>query len=1178
MADIIEFNKLREEALGCNSCSLRAGCSQVVFGTGPVPSQIMFIGEAPGYHEDKISGKPFTGPAGDFFNSLLKVIELKREDVFISNTVLCRPLVDKNGKDSKPKKAERDICVDLWLKKQIEMVNPRVIVLLGGVPLSVFVPGQGIEEVHGSVFERDGKYLIPLFHPSHILQKPVRTMMNLKDWQTLAVRLQMLKETGKIVGVDRESEDLRFVTDNSGFSKMMGHLWKADIIAIDTETNSLDRITPTLVGMSFAADNTGYFIGHELVKKYTEVIRKLIMSKTMVAHNWKYDYQILKRTIGLPRGCDVHDTMIIAHLLGIQPLGLKALSLKLLGREQTHIEDLFDEKKFMGLMDQYTKTPETIAKYACLSSDSLVVMPDGTNKYIIDLVKSRYNGEVRSYNQTTQEYENRRVTGWHEIKTENIIDWYSISTNIDQGGPGGVQRRASFTRDHKILTTLGWKEVHELSIGEQIITPIENFSSCQRQLILGSLLGDGTITKRNKGGWGQFRVAHSDPQHDYTRWFASWFDKSQGFIGSYKHTKTSYLGEKPGEMLYFETKSHPWLKWIEEKAYPNNRLKTINNWAKELTWLSLAVWYMDDGTLCGKKAARFYTDGFSLESVKYLQDLLISKFQLMTGIREQRTGQWAIQMNVLESDKFFKQIAQFIPQVMQYKLPIKYQGLYNPNSFPCLKREPLTATILGIEKDKVKDKSQRRHKTQYCLDVEGLHNFCTPTLVVHNCDDALSTLKLFNLVYPKMESLPSVRDYYLHIEKPLVEVTARIEQAGMMVDLQRVNEVNDKLTHQMQKINEEIVSREGPELNIRSPKQLTVLFNTKKADKEVLNTLAENGNRTAKLILEYRQYDKLKTSYAETLPDFIHPASLRVHGNLLQTGAITGRFSITNPALQTIPVKTEVGKTIRKLFTVPLDYYLLSCDFSQLELRILAHFSQDDGLINAFKEGKDIHSATCMKLFGVVDEYHRKIAKNSVFCILYGGKAAKIAFTSGIYDQVVKEIVEMTKAEPLEKNKFDAVVKKVALERATNLLDSIYREFPGVKTFQDQMEEFARKHRWVESLGGRKIILQEMYNVDLEHRGLRQATNFVIQSSATDVMKAAMIIIDEALLKYDAKMINQIHDEVLIEVHKSQALEVADLVRNIMATAMPISVPLKVDAEIGKDWGSIEDISKIQIN
>ena len=1142
MIDTTDFINLKELALGCNACSLRAGCSQVVFGEGPAPCNIMFIGEAPGRHEDKISGKPFTGPAGDFFNDLLKIPNLNRESVYVTNVAMCRPPVNKNGKDTKPKKADRDTCVDLWLKKQIELVNPKVIVLLGGVALNTFVPGQSIEEVHGSVFERDGRYYIPLFHPSHILQKPVKTMTNKKDWQTLKVRLQMLKETGKIAGIQRESEELRYVTDTSGFYKMMKHLWESNPIAVDTETDSLDRITPTIVGMSFAADSpqggVGYFIDHKLISRYSETIRTLLTSKTLIAHNWKYDYQILKRVIGLPRGCNAHDTMIIAHLLGIQPLGLKALSLKLLGREQTHIEELFENKKFSGLVEQYNKTPEIIANYAS--------------------------------------------------------------------------------------------------------------------------------------------------------------------------------------------------------------------------------------------------------------------------------------------------------------------------------------------------------------------------------DDSLSTLKLFNLLWKKMESLPSVRDYYEKIERPLIEVTARIEQAGMAVDLQRVSDVEIKLSGELDKIQQEIISREGPELNIRSPKQLTELFKTKKADKETLLTLAENGNHTAKLILDYRQHDKLKTSYVDTIPEFIHLASHRVHGNLNQTGAITGRYSITKPALQTIPVKTEIGKTIRKLFISPPDYYLLSADYSQLELRVLAHFSQDAGLINAFKEEKDIHSAVCERLFGTVDEYHRKIAKNTVFgcvpmdtealtskgwkhyeniefgdlvlaynpetkmsewtpvlekvyyesaplielrhswfsvrttpnhrwystrrvkpnrrttlfkdefvesskitsehvlklsapsdtphllditpdeaaiigwvisdgyireslpitgnhsqahgrrvkfevhifqkgikfskeikrllngnckeyykanidmydwvinpnwarsiwqrakihetgleqfvinldplqrkaflnacwqaegdtkgykegevkklaqnlgekqramelagylegnfvtgssslqytgniikrmnlsrshitgqkiiktalpsapvwCIrtkfgtwtmrqndrimltgntMYGAKAAKIAFTSGIYDQVVKEVVEMTKAEPLDRKKFDIVVKKIAIEKATALLESLYREFPGVRIFQEEMEDFAQRNRWVPSLGGRKIILQEMYNLEIQHRGLRQATNYVIQSSATDIMKAAMILIDKALIKYNAKIINQIHDEVLIEVHKSQVREVAALVQHIMSTAMPISVPLKVDAEIGKDWGSIVDISKATI-
>jgi DNA polymerase-1 len=404
---------------------------------------------------------------------------------------------------------------------------------------------------------------------------------------------------------------------------------------------------------------------------------------------------------------------------------------------------------------------------------------------------------------------------------------------------------------------------------------------------------------------------------------------------------------------------------------------------------------------------------------------------------------------------------------------------------------------------------------------------------------------------------------YEEIDAPLVPVLARMEDAGVKIDPAVLAEMSVKLQREAEAKARDIYARCAMEFNINSPKQLgDVLFNKlglpvpvkygkgKKISTavDVLEGLAEE-HEVPRLVLEYRQLTKLKSTYVDALPALIRAGSGRVHTTFGQTGTATGRLSSTNPNLQNIPIRTELGREIRAAFIAEPGHVLLAADYSQIELRLLAHFSKDKLLVEAFRRGDDIHTLTASQVFGVpplmVTSDHRRQAKVVNFGIVYGLSAFGLSQQLGI--------------EPGEARKF---------------IDAYFERYSGVRAFIDATLAQARRDQKVKTLFGRVRPIPDINSKNSNLRGFaeRTAVNTPLQGTAADLIKLAMIRIDEEIRKRELKsrMTLQVHDELVFEVSESEVDAMKAMVREHMEAAHELAVPLRVDLGVGANWRDLD--------
>jgi DNA polymerase I len=400
---------------------------------------------------------------------------------------------------------------------------------------------------------------------------------------------------------------------------------------------------------------------------------------------------------------------------------------------------------------------------------------------------------------------------------------------------------------------------------------------------------------------------------------------------------------------------------------------------------------------------------------------------------------------------------------------------------------------------------------------------------------------------------------YEEIDLPLVPVLARMEQAGVKIDTAALAKMSTELEREIGVKAKEIYEIAGTEFNVGSPRQLgDILFNRMNLPKpvkygkgrtistavDVLETLAED-HPIARMVLDYRQLTKLKSTYVDTLPALINSSTGRVHTTFGQTGTATGRLSSANPNLQNIPIRTELGRGIRAAFIAEPGYVLLTADYSQIELRLLAHFSHDPLLVKAFRRGDDIHTLTASQVFGVpplmVTADHRRQAKVVNFGIVYGLSAFGLSQNLGI--------------EPSEAKQFIA---------------NYFERYAGVRAFIDKTLEEARRDLHVKTLHGRIRPIPDINSKNFTQRGFaeRTAVNTPLQGTAADLIKIAMIRIDAALREREMKsrMTLQVHDELVFEVPEDEVDVVKSLVREEMERVHELEVPLLVEMGIGTNW------------
>ena len=425
-------------------------------------------------------------------------------------------------------------------------------------------------------------------------------------------------------------------------------------------------------------------------------------------------------------------------------------------------------------------------------------------------------------------------------------------------------------------------------------------------------------------------------------------------------------------------------------------------------------------------------------------------------------------------------------------------------------------------------------------------------------EDADITLRLHRALYAKLESEAGLKSVYETIEMPLVPVLARMEQTGVLVDTGALKRQSNELAKRMHELTEQSYALAGRSFSLDSPKQLqAILFDELKlpavlktpsgqpsTNEEALEAIA-NDHALPRMILEYRGLAKLRSTYTEKLADNVNPRTGRVHTNYNQATAATGRLSSADPNLQNIPIRTEEGRRIRQAFVAPAGWRIVAADYSQIELRIMAHLSGDAGLLAAFHGNQDIHRATAAEVFGLpveqVDTNQRRAAKAINFGLMYGMSAFGLARQLG-----------------------------VGRGEAQDYMARYFSRYPGVRDFMDRTREEAHRDGYVETLFGRRLHLDYINSKNQVQRSgaERAAINAPMQGTAADIIKRAMIAVDAWLIDQDepAHMLMQVHDELVFEIREDRIEAVSAGIRERMSAAATLSVPLVVDVGAGANW------------
>ncbi|ELX8380086.1 DNA polymerase I [Providencia vermicola] len=524
----------------------------------------------------------------------------------------------------------------------------------------------------------------------------------------------------------------------------------------------------------------------------------------------------------------------------------------------------------------------------------------------------------------------------------------------------------------------------------------------------------------------------------------------------------------------------------------------------------------------------------------------------------------AVLKPILESEKILK-----VGQNLKYdaEVLLNYDIELKGIEFDTMLESYVLNSVAGMGRHDMDSLAERHlnHKTVSFEEIAGkgkkqltFNQIALEQAANYAAEDADVTLLLHQALYPQLEAEPKLNKVFREIEMPLVPVLVRMERKGVLIDAAVLAAQSKEITARLAELEKEAFELAGEEFNLASPKQLQAILFEKlqlpvvkktpsgapSTNEEVLEELALN-HALPKLLLEHRSLAKLKSTYTDKLPLMISPQTQRVHTSYHQAVTATGRLSSRDPNLQNIPVRTEEGRRIRQAFIARQGYKVVAADYSQIELRIMAHLSQDKGLLTAFAEGKDIHRATASEVFGVpLDEVtsdQRRSAKAINFGLIYGMSAFGLARQLGI-----------------------------PRGEAQRYMDLYFERYPGVLRYMENTRHQASEQGYVETLEGRRLYLADIKSSNGMRRKAaeREAINAPMQGTAADIIKKAMIAVDAWLQteKPHADMLMQVHDELVFEVKESALDSVTAKIRELMEQSMQLDVPLKVDVGIGDNW------------
>ena len=465
--------------------------------------------------------------------------------------------------------------------------------------------------------------------------------------------------------------------------------------------------------------------------------------------------------------------------------------------------------------------------------------------------------------------------------------------------------------------------------------------------------------------------------------------------------------------------------------------------------------------------------------------------------------------------------------------------------------DSLADKYLGIQTIKYTDLVGTGSKQKLLSDLES------EEVYKYACEDADITLQLYNIFKDKLNNLKSQKTLYQDIELPLVKILSIMELNGVKIDQKKLSTLSKKITSNIEITEKKIYKIVGNEFNISSPKQLQEIFYNqmnlpvlKKTPKgqpstseDVMIDLSEQ-HELPRLVLEFRNLSKLKNTYTDKLNQNVNKRTERLHTSYNQTVTITGRLSSSNPNLQNIPIKTQNGRDIRKAFVAEKGFVIISADYSQIELRVMAHLSKDKSLLHSFKNDEDIHSATAREIFSINGEPNseqRRVAKTINFGLIYGISSFGLA----------KQL-------------------RIENSEAKDFIDKYFNKYSGVKDFMEDIKVKAKKEGYVTTMSGRRIFLPNITHSNFQVRSAaeRTAINAPIQGTAADILKVAMIEINNWIESQDdnIKMLMQVHDELVFETKKNYVEKATSTINDLMSNSYKLDVPLQVDIGQGENW------------
>ena len=441
-------------------------------------------------------------------------------------------------------------------------------------------------------------------------------------------------------------------------------------------------------------------------------------------------------------------------------------------------------------------------------------------------------------------------------------------------------------------------------------------------------------------------------------------------------------------------------------------------------------------------------------------------------------------------------------------------------------------------------------------------------VAAYAADDAVVTFRLLPILEKELEKVGS-RQLFDEVEMPIIPILAQMERTGIKLDEAFLVEMSSRLETSMAKTKTQVIEAVGKEFNLNSPQQLSeALFSTlnltppdrtKKTKSGYYSTAAgvleamQDQHPVPEWILEYRELAKLKSTYVDALVEQVHPQTNRIHTSYHQAGTVTGRIASSNPNLQNIPIRTEMGRQVRKAFVASQGWQLIAVDYSQIELRVVAHMAQDQAMLQAFNAGQDIHTTTAANIYNTsleeVTKKQRRHAKAINFGLIYGMSAYGLTQTTDL-----------------------------TLAEAEDFVETYFERFPGIKRYLNTIREQAKTQGYVETMIGRRRYfprLQNATNYNIRRREEREAINAPIQGTAADIMKIAMKDVAKALsdANLSARILLQVHDELVIESPVEEINETVRILQSTMETAFQLDIPLKTDARCGADWGSLKACS-----